>query len=91
VRARGLAYARGAGYGRAGGGPRPSPRLAALTPRRRAVRALLVAQTPLRQWVLKITEYAERLAADVNGLDWPEGTKNMQARPTPQPPPQPVA
>ena len=53
------------------------------------MRALLVAQTPLRQWVLKITEYAERLAADVNGLDWPEGTKNMQARATPPPPPQP--
>jgi len=37
-----------------------------------------VERVPLRQWVLKITEYAERLAADVSGLDWPEGTKVMQ-------------
>lgn len=37
-----------------------------------------VVRQPLRQWVLKITAYAERLAADVEGLDWPEGTINMQ-------------
>jgi 8-oxo-dGTP pyrophosphatase MutT (NUDIX family) len=32
----------------------------------------------LRQWVLKITEYAERLITDLDGLDWPEGIKEMQ-------------
>ncbi|MCL2198173.1 MAG: leucine--tRNA ligase [Defluviitaleaceae bacterium] len=33
----------------------------------------------LRQWMLKITEYAERLIADLDGLDWPEKVKKMQA------------
>lgn len=32
----------------------------------------------MRQWVLKITEYAERLLADLDDLDWPEATKQMQ-------------
>ncbi|WP_428898569.1 leucyl-tRNA synthetase [Parelusimicrobium proximum] len=32
----------------------------------------------LRQWVLKITEYAERLLKDLDGLDWPESTLAMQ-------------
>jgi transcription initiation factor IIE alpha subunit len=32
----------------------------------------------LRQWVLAITKYAERLANDVDKLDWPEGIKEMQ-------------
>lgn len=32
----------------------------------------------LRQWVLKITDYAERLLADVDKLDWPEAVKIMQ-------------
>ena len=32
----------------------------------------------LRQWVLKITEYAERLLQDVDKLDWPEAIKAMQ-------------
>lgn len=32
----------------------------------------------LRQWVLKITEYAERLLRDLEGLDWPESIKIMQ-------------
>ena len=32
----------------------------------------------MRQWVLKITEYAERLLADLDSLDWPESTKEMQ-------------
>ncbi|MDP6850974.1 MAG: class I tRNA ligase family protein, partial [Planctomycetota bacterium] len=27
---------------------------------------------PLRQWMLKITAYAERLLDDLNGLDWPD-------------------
>ena len=33
----------------------------------------------LRQWVLRITAYAERLLADLDGLDWPDSTKRMQA------------
>jgi leucyl-tRNA synthetase len=33
---------------------------------------------PLRQWVLKITEYAERLLADLDGVDWSESLKTMQ-------------
>ncbi|MBI4423624.1 MAG: leucine--tRNA ligase [Elusimicrobia bacterium] len=32
----------------------------------------------LRQWLLKITAYAERLLADLEGLDWPESTLAMQ-------------
>jgi len=32
----------------------------------------------LRQWVLKITDYAERLLEDVDKLDWPEPVKIMQ-------------
>ena len=30
------------------------------------------------QWVLKITDYAERLLADLDTLDWPESVKEMQ-------------
>ncbi|MEK7384599.1 MAG: leucine--tRNA ligase, partial [Elusimicrobiota bacterium] len=32
----------------------------------------------IRQWVLKITAYADRLANDLEGLDWPESTLSMQ-------------
>ena len=32
----------------------------------------------LRQWVLRITAYAERLLADLKDLNWPESTKRMQ-------------
>ncbi len=32
----------------------------------------------LRQWVLKITAYADRLLADLEGLDWPEKIIEMQ-------------
>ncbi len=32
----------------------------------------------LRQWVLRITAYAERLLADLKTVDWPESTKKMQ-------------
>ncbi len=31
-----------------------------------------VVREPLRQWQLRITAYADRLAADLDGLDWPE-------------------
>jgi leucyl-tRNA synthetase len=37
-----------------------------------------VEKRPMRQWVLKITAYAERLLADLDGLDWPESIKEMQ-------------
>jgi len=37
-----------------------------------------VVRRPMRQWVLKITEYAERLLNDLDDLDWPESTKEMQ-------------
>ena len=33
---------------------------------------------PLKQWMLRITAYAERLLADLDGLDWPEHVKAMQ-------------
>src|SRR5689334_3745331 len=33
---------------------------------------------PLKQWMLKITAYAERLLADLEGLDWPESIKIQQ-------------
>ena len=32
----------------------------------------------MRQWMLKITAYAERLLADLDDLDWPESVKAMQ-------------
>ena len=39
----------------------------------------VVEQKPLRQWVLKITDYAERLLNDLDLLDkWPEPIKEMQ-------------
>ncbi|MDD4016823.1 MAG: leucine--tRNA ligase [Kiritimatiellae bacterium] len=37
-----------------------------------------VIRKPMRQWMLRITEYAERLLEDLEGLDWPEGIKEMQ-------------
>jgi len=37
-----------------------------------------VIRKPMRQWVLKITEYAERLLEGLDELDWPESTKEMQ-------------
>lgn len=33
----------------------------------------------LRQWMLKITAYADRLLADLEGLNWPEKVKKMQS------------
>ena len=38
-----------------------------------------VTKKNLRQWMLKITEYAERLLGDLDKLDWPEKVKKMQA------------
>ncbi len=32
----------------------------------------------MRQWMLRITRYAERLLEDLEGLDWPESVKAMQ-------------
>ncbi len=32
----------------------------------------------LRQWVMRITEYADRLADDLDGVEWPEKVKTMQ-------------
>jgi len=37
-----------------------------------------VIKKPLRQWVLKITEYADRLIQDLDLLDWPESIKSHQ-------------
>ena len=39
----------------------------------------IVTKKNLRQWMLKITEYAERLLEDLNKLDWPEKVKKMQS------------
>lgn len=38
-----------------------------------------VTKKNLRQWMLKITKYAERLLADLDKLDWPEKVKKMQS------------
>lgn len=38
----------------------------------------IVERRLMRQWMLKITAYAERLLTDVDDLDWPEGLKQMQ-------------
>lgn len=37
-----------------------------------------VERRPLRQWMLRITAYADRLLDDLEGLDWPEPIKEMQ-------------
>jgi leucyl-tRNA synthetase len=37
-----------------------------------------VERRPLRQWMLRITAYAERLIDELEGLDWPEGIKRHQ-------------
>lgn len=38
----------------------------------------VVEKKPMRQWVLRITDYAERLLADLDALDWPESIKESQ-------------
>jgi leucyl-tRNA synthetase len=37
-----------------------------------------VERRPLRQWMLRITAFAERLISELDGLDWPEGIKLLQ-------------
>ena len=37
-----------------------------------------VYRVPMRQWVLKITAYADRLIDDLDLVDWPESVKEMQ-------------
>ena len=37
-----------------------------------------VVRKPMRQWMLKITAYAERLLNDLEDVDWPESVKDMQ-------------
>src|SRR5215475_191934 len=38
----------------------------------------IVERRLMRQWMLKITAYAERLLSDLDELDWPESIKDMQ-------------
>ncbi len=38
-----------------------------------------VERRPLKQWVLKITAYADRLLADLDLLDWPDHLKKLQS------------
>ncbi len=37
-----------------------------------------VVRKPMRQWTLRITEYAERLLSELDTVDWPESIKEMQ-------------
>lgn len=37
-----------------------------------------VERRPMKQWMLRITAYADRLLDDLDGLDWPESIKEMQ-------------
>jgi leucyl-tRNA synthetase len=37
-----------------------------------------VVRLPLKQWMLRITQYADRLIEDLDDLDWPEPIKKMQ-------------
>lgn len=38
----------------------------------------IVERRPLRQWMLRITHYAQRLIDELDGLDWPESIKILQ-------------
>jgi leucyl-tRNA synthetase len=38
----------------------------------------IVERRPLRQWMLRITKYAQRLIEELEPLDWPEGIKSLQ-------------
>src|SRR6187401_721081 len=37
-----------------------------------------VVRRPMRQWMLRITAFADRLIDELDGLDWPEGIKLLQ-------------
>ncbi len=37
-----------------------------------------VVRKPMRQWMMRITAYADRLLTDLDELDWPESLKEMQ-------------
>jgi len=37
-----------------------------------------VIRKPMRQWMLRITKYAERLLEDLNEVDWPDSIKKLQ-------------
>ena len=37
-----------------------------------------VEQKPMRQWMLRITEYADRLLIDLEQVNWPKGTLELQ-------------
>src|SRR5262245_41158896 len=37
-----------------------------------------VVRMPLRQWMLRITAYADRLLEDLDQVDWPESIKKLQ-------------
>ena len=37
-----------------------------------------VVRRPMRQWMLRITAYADRLVEELGGLDWPESIKTLQ-------------
>src|SRR5690625_3457974 len=37
-----------------------------------------VVRKPMKQWILRITKYADRLLEDLEDLDWPESIKDMQ-------------
>ncbi|MCH2382151.1 MAG: leucine--tRNA ligase [Pedosphaera sp.] len=37
-----------------------------------------VVRRPMRQWMLRITEYAQRLLDDLDGIDWSDSLKEMQ-------------
>jgi leucyl-tRNA synthetase len=45
---------------------------------RSAVGNYPVYRRPLRQWLLRITAFAERLLADLDTVDWPENVKRLQ-------------
>src|SRR5580692_7202829 len=38
-----------------------------------------IERRPLKQWILKITAYADRLLADLDLLDWPDHLKKLQS------------
>ena len=41
-------------------------------------RRIPVVKRPMKQWVMRITDYADRLLDDLSELDWPESIKLSQ-------------